>query len=143
LTCNAATVSKQLCHRPGGTTGACEPCAEAGKSAQCCRRAPLATEPSGCASRWEKAGSDCVRHGPFRQDAAIPAGGKQDWVISCPRQSFCQNNSNVLINSALSSVPAALVKTLFLQLTESKQALKTKTMLLQAQLKIAICVDLV
>lgn len=70
--------------------------------------------------------SDCVQDGPFLQDAAIPAGGKSDWVISCPRQSFCQNNSNVLINSALSSVPVVLVKTLFLQLTESKQALKTQ-----------------
>lgn len=72
----------------------------------------------------KKTGSNRLRDGPFQQDAAIPAGGKLDWVISCPCQSLCCNNSNVLINSALSSVPVALVKTLFLQLTESKQALK-------------------
>lgn len=54
--------------------------------------APLPTQP------WllprAGRGSSCRGGGPCQQEAAIPAGGRWDWAIGCPRQSFCQNNSS-------------------------------------------------
>lgn len=96
LTCNTATVSKQLWGIPGCTTGIQNRDVQLGYRT---RRgqgrsgspAPLPTQP------WllppAGKGSSCLGGGPFQQEAALPAGGRWDWAVSCPRQSFCQNNS--------------------------------------------------
>lgn len=99
LTCNMATVSKQLWEIPGCTTGIQNWDVPPGYRT---RRgqgwsgspAPLPTQP------WllppAGKGSSCLEGGPFQQEAVIPAGGRWDWAVSCPRQSFCQNNSSCI-----------------------------------------------
>lgn len=88
LTCNTATVSKQLWEIPECTTRIQNPAGQGWSGSP----ASLPTQPWLLAPAGK--GSSCLGGGPCQQEAAIPAGGRWDWAVSCPHQSFCQSNSS-------------------------------------------------